>query len=259
MPSTALVIARYNESLQWLYDLPKDRDLQVFVYNKGGDLDIETDKVPNLKVKRTINVGREGETYLRYLTLEYGSFKDTTIFTQGDPFEHAPNFMEKIVDLMDNGLSQPILPLTCRWKHNLPPHELWSPHKDTYYLEPVNRFTMCPLMFWDDGMKANYYNYRMAHPHLLAGDDVFHHFCQMIGLPDPEHGKDFYFSFFYAACFAVSNAALNKYSKDFYFDNHEICSSNPVYGFFFERVWWKMFGGQHKDPTVLQAMRQPCQ
>lgn len=258
MPSTALVIARYNESLQWLYELPKDRDLHILIYNKGGDLDIDVKKIPNCVMKRSPNVGREGETYLRYLTLEYGNFKDITVFTQGDPFEHSPNFLKKIVDLMDNGLFQPILPLTCRWKHHLPPHELWHPYEDSYYLETVNRFTMCPLMFWDDGMKSNYFNYRIVHPDVLFGDDVFHHFCNMIGLPDPEHGKDMYFTFFYAACFAVSLESLTQYSKDFYFDNHELCAANPVHGFFFERVWWKMFGGQHKDPTPSSAIRKPC-
>lgn len=79
-----LVVARYNESLEWLDDLPEE--ITYTVYNKGED-DITQ---PNIKVP---NVGRESETYIRYILENYNKLPETVCFCQGKPHPHHVNFL----------------------------------------------------------------------------------------------------------------------------------------------------------------------
>jgi Protein of unknown function (DUF3431) len=71
MPSTELVVARFNENIDWSRDL----GVAVRVYDKGpyGGLP---------------NVGREAHTYLHHVVSRYDSLADWTVFCQGDPLPH---------------------------------------------------------------------------------------------------------------------------------------------------------------------------
>lgn len=87
-----IVIARYNESLDWLRWLTPDQRARVKVYNKGPD-DLTcpvTEKLPN--------VGREGHTYLWYIIQNYDHLPDHVIFIQAHPFDH---FTFKPSDMSD--------------------------------------------------------------------------------------------------------------------------------------------------------------
>lgn len=65
-----LVIARYNEDVDWA------KDYNNIIYNKqSGD-----NLLPN--------VGREAHTYLYHIINNYDNLDDITIFLQGDPFFH---------------------------------------------------------------------------------------------------------------------------------------------------------------------------
>lgn len=86
MHSTELVVARYNENLKWLDTIPSD--VKVTVYNKGQHLEY-----PNTPLQ---NIGRESDTYLQHIILNYNNIADRTIFVQGDPFYHVDNLLENI-------------------------------------------------------------------------------------------------------------------------------------------------------------------
>lgn len=83
----AMVVARYNEDLSWLKQVPST--IKIFVYNKGKD-DI-FDLPANAELFKLPNLGREANTYLYHVTTHYDSLKDfdRIIFVQGDPFDHG--------------------------------------------------------------------------------------------------------------------------------------------------------------------------
>lgn len=82
--NNTVVIARYNEDISWVKQLNWD----YLIYNKGEYISNEYKQIPN--------IGREGETYLRYIIEFYNDLPDYTAFLQGDPFYHCPDLIYKI-------------------------------------------------------------------------------------------------------------------------------------------------------------------
>jgi hypothetical protein len=74
-----IVVARYNESLSWLKDV-KDR---YTVYDKGDGGNV-------------VNKGREGDTWLTYITGNYNKLPLMIYFVQGDPFEHCSDLLSRM-------------------------------------------------------------------------------------------------------------------------------------------------------------------
>jgi hypothetical protein len=94
-----LIVARYNESVDWIVD---NRNLfnDVIIFNKGQPLDLLSD----ITVIDLPNIGRETHSYFYYLIRFYSNIKsdECYIFTQADPFDVSPNFLNKITDLNSN-------------------------------------------------------------------------------------------------------------------------------------------------------------
>lgn len=81
MADFELVVARYKEDLKWLRRVPDT--IQVTVYDKSG----ETNDANPLR-----NVGYEAHTYLHHIVSRYDTLSDVTVFAQGRPFDHVPDF-----------------------------------------------------------------------------------------------------------------------------------------------------------------------
>lgn len=79
-----LVVARYNEPLDWLALFESQPDFRIFVYNKG-----EPYTNPHATVIDRPNSGREAETYLFHILHTYDSLSPYTVFLQGNPFDHT--------------------------------------------------------------------------------------------------------------------------------------------------------------------------
>lgn len=79
-----LVIARYNEDIEWV----KNINFSYIIFNKGEDINIPHSKLPN--------IGREADTYLNYIVNNYNNLSEYTILSQGNPFEHCKDFINKI-------------------------------------------------------------------------------------------------------------------------------------------------------------------
>jgi hypothetical protein len=122
MRNRKIVIARYNESIEWV----KSLDCDYVIYNKGNDIDpsnppnedvkfsgwvSESDRIEilrslenvrsksrgDIKSDNIINVpnkGREAETWLRFIVENYDRLPDDIVFLQGNPFEHSPKCLE---------------------------------------------------------------------------------------------------------------------------------------------------------------------
>lgn len=101
-----IVVARYNETLNFLDIIPND--VTYTIYNKGED-NISFPNVINVP-----NIGREAETYLRYIIDNYENLPDNIIFCQGSPNGHYIDFNHLLVDFNENLLPKwrkKILPL----------------------------------------------------------------------------------------------------------------------------------------------------
>ena len=94
MKNKLIIIARYNEDLDWVEKLDGD----VIVYNKGNDFPWD---FPRCDVE---NIGRESETYVRGILEFYDKLHeyDSVVFLQGDPFHHAKNLLTKLENDSDD-------------------------------------------------------------------------------------------------------------------------------------------------------------
>jgi hypothetical protein len=103
-PNIQMVVARYNEPLNWLRRVPAA--IRVLVYHKGDNSEkievapargtclIETRSLPN--------IGREAHTYLWHIVHNYETLAPWTIFCQGRPFDHAFDFHRTLRSLAEN-------------------------------------------------------------------------------------------------------------------------------------------------------------
>ena len=88
MPHKRLnIIARYNENIDWVKDLPGG---DILVYNKGENY---TWNFPKIDVE---NYGRESETYVRAIIDNYEKLHlyDDVVFMQGYCYDHAPDLLD---------------------------------------------------------------------------------------------------------------------------------------------------------------------
>lgn len=88
MKDRLVVIARYNENLDWL----KNLNNPFMVYNKGQEFPYEI-------IRKDIpNKGREAETYIRSIIENYSVLSQYKymVFLQGNPFDHCQDLYNKI-------------------------------------------------------------------------------------------------------------------------------------------------------------------
>jgi len=76
-----LVIARYNENLNWVNMDPFDK-YPVYLYNKGPN-DNYTVNNKNVRIKKLNNVGKCDHTYLYHIIENYDNLADVTVFLPG--------------------------------------------------------------------------------------------------------------------------------------------------------------------------------
>lgn len=90
MEQLEVVVARYNEDVAWLGKL---NNVVVTIYNKGA-ADIDAIPLPNQ--------GREAHTYLHHIIERWDDLAPVTVFTQGNPIDHCPNFTTVVQMMADN-------------------------------------------------------------------------------------------------------------------------------------------------------------
>ena len=99
------VVAKYNENIDWI---EKFKNLDLVIYNKG-----KIDEKCHFNFE---NIGRESETYIRYILKNYQNFdiNEKIIFLQGNPFDHvSEDFLREKINLA----SHLPLPITNRWSY----------------------------------------------------------------------------------------------------------------------------------------------
>lgn len=248
--TTTFVIARFKEDIEWLTQLPENSI--IYLYNKGNEID--TSKLPkNVKLKNIANYGRESNTYLHYMINDFiPNESDFTIFTQADPFEHSPDF----INLVSNTEKwRDIQPLSLLWiaEKNIPPLQILEDARGDWlenYAVRAEHFslrTWAPLSFFDDGAWGIGKTYRQKHL-LPTGTNIAAHFFDMVGLQKlKEQALNAEFGVFsYGAIYGVRSDLVRKFIYETdprTFDRLNLLSrADPNYGYIYERIWLHFFG-----------------
>lgn len=85
-----VVVARYNENVEWTKQFVNVNGINVIIYNKGDENDKENNMI------QLPNVGRDGHTYYKHIYDNYDNLEDYTVFLQGKPFDHSPNIINNL-------------------------------------------------------------------------------------------------------------------------------------------------------------------
>ena len=111
--SFQIIVARYTENLEWvnrlsnLYDLKENNFPPIVVYNKGESIDTNIFAIKPSIIERQ-NIGREVESFLYHIIMNYDNLPDYLIFVQGDPFSHMnvteTNICSNIENLLLHGV-----------------------------------------------------------------------------------------------------------------------------------------------------------
>ena len=110
--SSLLVICRYKENkLTWFYKINKD----IIIYNKGDD---NISYIKNQRIINIDNIGCEEYVYLKFIIDYYDRLPDTIYFSQANPFDHSPDFIN-LVNL-DTSKLQQTQPLSLYYNKFIP-------------------------------------------------------------------------------------------------------------------------------------------
>jgi len=95
-----LVVSRYDEDLSWLGNVPDA--FVITVYDKGGEANSGIrHRGSSIPIE---NVGHEAHTYLHHIVTRYDDLADITVFSQGKPFDHVPDFHRTLKRLAESSL-----------------------------------------------------------------------------------------------------------------------------------------------------------
>ena len=101
-----VVVTRFNEDLSWSQEIDPKR---LFIYDKSPEPLADAIPVPN--------VGREGETVLRYIIEHYDELPEYTIFLQGNPWEHmaSKTNMAEVISRHVEARPEYFIPFDTKW------------------------------------------------------------------------------------------------------------------------------------------------
>jgi len=123
----SIVVAKFNENIEWTKEL-------------GGNVIIYDKSVPPLK-----NIGREAETYLRYIIEHYNNLPEYVIFLQGNPYDTMWSHTS-----VKDGLKSPetACPFVAPWRED--PINRWPEtyyYRDYYFLLFGEHYTETTIRF----------------------------------------------------------------------------------------------------------------
>lgn len=261
MKTIDIVIARYQEDISWLKEIPEY--INIYVYNKNSEYSLirrwnagrfiitrisnnEDLKLPDrAKVVHLQNIGRESDTYLTHIIDHYDTLADITIFCQGDPFPHSPDFLKLLNYTKDY---KSVQPLTDRYLDcaGIPPSNILDSCKEDYindlriYRAPISNHNLGVLTYDDIGGHDVYMDF-INHYKLPNGTNVLEWIMKQNGfIINKSSMPSGYFC--YAAIFAVNKENILQHPKEAYInlkDMHK--TANRLFPSVMERLWLQLF------------------
>ena len=208
--SYKIIVARYNENINWL----KSEIDNCIIYNKGYDkLNINNE----FFIK---NTGRESETYLYYIITNYNNLPDVIVFTQAKISDHkGKDDINYLLKIKNEAL-----------------HHTKSQNFITHYDERPNTYwDRCWNKEWNL-TNGNYYlndNYKNNKPITFI-----EWFKSNINTNYPTPIKIYANAIFAVKKELILNHPIEYYQKLILEVNHHI---NSTEGHFFERSWYYIF------------------
>ncbi len=202
-----LIIARYNENLDWLR---KYNDFKITVYNKGNKL---KDK-PFYKVINLENKGRESHTWLYHIVKNYNILNDINVFLQGQ-----------------------IDDLNCMVYQN--PNDYLK--KINKYGFQASRYGLLGPFHWDWNVNIDKdirYKNQWKNDEISRSTIGFRNFSKKLFPNIP-----LFVATSYGGCFAVKKEIIQQHNIVFYEKLLDILSQNknPIEGHYMERLWCYIF------------------
>ena len=218
-PTVKIVVARYNETLEWLNEEPFNT-YPVIVFNKGPNDNFNHSKMIE-QIVTLDNVGRESHSYLYYIINNYDNLSDITIFLPGSTSSTVKK--EKAVNVINN-------------LHNK--HNVFACTKQDNAYEKEYNFVI------DDYLSTN-------------NDNKSINLDPSIQISDIRPFGKWYQTFFnntlieclpYQSIFAVSKKTVLNRPKSFYelLLNELNKHHNPEAGHYMERSWSSIFSSDDK-------------
>lgn len=230
-----LIVARYNENINWLSYLTRKPNWEVHVYNDGGKIDETYSK--DMHVKRGDKVPAEASKYIRFIIENYDkldSFK-WLVFIQADPFEHSPDFIGLLenMDLWNKefqGLTYMGHPL-----------EKWGPDflkHDTYTEDFINNNRLwCDKnmdnKFQGELWKCSWLEQVVNKKQIKPLKEFWEYIENPYEIPEIKNK-------WYSACFATTSERIKMYDKDFWI-RLEKKVSTKITAINMEYVWSLLF------------------
>ncbi len=252
-----IVIARYAEDLAWITGIPDE--FKVYIHNKGPAL---TDPAVRARAAAVIdceNTGRESETYLRHIAGCGEPTGEYTVFVQGDPFEHSPDFLALLGAWRQWGDVQP---LSWRWKvaRDIPATPILQRETGQFIdglrvrPELFSLMSWSPLGFYDVGTQWLDATYRDIHS-LPEGVSIASHFLRLCDLDVLAAAADRHRLgvFSYGAVFGVRQSRLTAVRPDQVERLRQAALGHQVYGYVLERLWLHLFGAEFVLPLTDPA------
>lgn len=255
--SHELVVARYNENIDWLYKLNKH--WKITIYNKGTPLNMNGSmkiKHSNINIIQLPNKGHEAETYAYHMLHNYGNYADLTAFIQADPFDHAPEMIQLLDVLINKTTINPeyekYIPMTVQYNNTFPSKKLYDSRINRFFTyEEFDAKTLAYKSFscpngvrWTTATWQNNYN-------ICNVTNYSRLFFKLIGQPHLLKPDQEILKFSYAACFALSKQSLMQHPKSFYEKIYPKTFEKYISPYIFERYWLHLFDQDFKPEYIL--------
>jgi len=204
MSNLHIVIARYNESLDWLNTcLTPHQRRAVWIYNKGPD-SVSIDGVPDSQIQNLPNVGREAHTYLTHIIQQWDKLPKHVYFLQADPFPHieiqdtfdsVQTWFERWTDqIINRGFSQNVN---------------WDVHANDFH-EPFTEQTPWTFGEWLEKNTGKKFGYPLM--------------------------------WFIGACFGCSRNQIKYRTREYYEGlRDQLMTIKPEVAYYLERAWFYVF------------------
>ena len=254
-----IVVARYNESIDWLLNVNKK--WKITIYNKGQKFDkLGSIKIrnPNINIINIENKGREAETIAYHMLHRYNNYADLTVFMQAEPFTHAPEMKELLEVLANKTTLDPAtekyIPMTTCYNTRcaIPPLDVVNKRVNRFYhIEEASVYTLNCIYYNEIGVNDIAQPFRKFYKYPINANIIRRFFEQLWCADQCLKPRQSTILFNFSACFALPKYSLMKYSHEFYEKLHKISYEHHRSPWILERTWLTIFDPEFDSTKIL--------
>lgn len=245
MKCDKIVIARYTESIKWIFtNKLLDENERILIYNKGPKVSFRHKHMVVIDRPNVPNYGRESETYLSHIVSNYEKLDNYTVFIQGDPFKHCPNFVEILNYLDEKSSWQNYQALSSQWliEKNIPDINCLNYDKTCYidnkypiYYDILD-YDLIPISYYDKGLWGAILDFKQYHNLKNPDQYIVPYVAEKLNLKHKINTR--YLKFNFGGMFGVSKDNIYQHSKQFYENMLEFSKEHYSHGYIIERFWY---------------------